>query len=61
MRNNFFQLMQQIFPPTNRPWRIVETFTTSDGIRSRVCDGTWQTQEEAMDVLSIKEERCDNT
>lgn len=36
-------------------WRIIETTFTSDGPRSRVCDGAWHSAEEAHKVLREKE------
>lgn len=37
-----------------RPFRIVETNLTIDGPRSRICDGSWATQEEAEAALKEK-------
>ncbi len=28
-------------------FKLVETYTTSDGFRSRLCDGLWRTKDEA--------------
>lgn len=39
----------------SKPWFIVETYLTSDGPRTRICDGKWATRAEAEDVLFAKE------
>lgn len=37
-----------------KPWFVIETNLTSDGPRTRICDGRWGTKEEAFaDVQSI--------
>lgn len=48
-------LLQQTSPRTSRPWRIAETLITSDGLRTRFCDGTWATEEEARKELEKDE------
>jgi hypothetical protein len=45
-------VMEQVTPPTSRPFRLVEVYMTSDGLRTRVCSGNWKTQAEA------ETERC---
>lgn len=40
-------IMEQIEPHTPRPFRLVEVFITSDGMRSRICSGCWLTVEGA--------------
>lgn len=42
-----FKLIKEVYPPTNRPYRVIETYLTSDGYRSRICNGVFETQEEA--------------
>lgn len=37
-----------------RPFRIMETNLTIDGPRSRICDGSWATQEQAEAALKEK-------
>lgn len=32
----------------HRPWFIIERVATSDGVRTRVCDGFWATKREAQ-------------
>lgn len=34
-----------------RPFRIMETFMTLDGTRTRVASGNWETSDEAMKFL----------
>jgi hypothetical protein len=41
------QIAEMISPYSAKPFFLVETNITSDGPRSRVCDGRWATQEEA--------------
>lgn len=51
MAISFFQLARQVQPETSQPWFLMETTFTSDGPRSRLCDGRWTTQEEAQTEL----------
>lgn len=44
-------LVKQLVPTTARPYRLIESFVTSDGIRSRICDGTWASEEDALKEL----------
>lgn len=48
--------MRQVAPETSRPWRIIETTWTSDGPRTRVCDGAYADEVEATSALRTKEE-----
>lgn len=34
-----------------RPFRIMETYMTLDGYRTRICDGNWETMEEATKFM----------
>lgn len=37
-------------------FRIIETYSTLNGPRSRMCDGGWKTKEEAIGVLFFMQE-----
>lgn len=39
---------------TSHPWKLIETYDTSDGLRSRLCDGCWATEAEAKKELDAK-------
>lgn len=54
--DHWFGLFKQIDPPTPRPFKIAETYTTSDGLRTRLCAGTWASEEEAREVIAKKEQ-----
>lgn len=56
-RNGELQIMLQIIPNTNRPYRLVETYISTDGPRTRVCSGSWETQEEVEKELEKREEK----
>lgn len=53
-----FQLAQLVAGPPgadlSRPWFICETVLTSDGPRTRICNGRWKTREEAHAALKDK-------
>lgn len=38
----------------SQPFFIVETTFTSDGMRDRICDGRWATEESARDAIRQK-------
>lgn len=42
---------------TTKRFFILETTVTSDGPRTRVCDGRWGTQDEAEAELKVREEK----
>jgi hypothetical protein len=48
----YYQIAQLVSGPTGReashPWFMMETNLTSDGPRTRLCDGRWKTKEEAL-------------
>lgn len=45
---NIIQVMKIVSPEgLPRPYRLVETFVTSEGMRSRICSGCWDTFGEA--------------
>ena len=41
-------IWQQTEPKTSKPFKLIELIDTSDGLRSRICDGQWSTLEEAQ-------------
>jgi hypothetical protein len=47
-------VMEQVTPPTFRPFRLIEVYMTCDGPRTRVCSGTWKTREEAETERDLK-------
>jgi hypothetical protein len=55
LKFSLLQLYKQISPETRIPFRIIETYETVDGLRSRVVDGGWKTEEEAREALKLKE------
>ena len=49
-KGNFslIQVMKMVLPEMPpKPYRLLETFVTSEGMRSRVCSGTFETFEQA--------------
>lgn len=45
---NLVQVMKLIAPEVPpKPYRLLETYLTSEGVRTRVCSGTFSTWEEA--------------
>lgn len=53
-----FALIQIMHPRSRRPFRIIETYETSDGPRTRVADGHWPTYNEAWEELEKRVKRC---
>lgn len=48
MNFNMIQIMKIVAPEgVPKPYRLVETIVTSEGMRSRVCSGCWETMREA--------------
>lgn len=43
-------IFKQLAPYAVRPFRLVETYLTADGPRSRICNGAWHTLDEAEAV-----------
>jgi hypothetical protein len=41
-------IMMQVGQLSSRPYRIIETYLTSEGPRTRVCSGAFSTQEDAQ-------------
>ncbi|MDE3796960.1 hypothetical protein I7G59_06380 [Sinorhizobium meliloti] len=47
---NLIQVMKIVSPPdVPRPYRLVETYITSEGVRTRVCSGAYANFYEADD------------
>lgn len=40
-------IVKQEFPETSRPYRLIETYLTSEGPRTRVCSGAFVTFDDA--------------
>lgn len=51
-----FGIFHQIYPATTRPYKLCETVITSDGPRTRVCDGTWKSLVDVQAELNKREE-----
>ncbi len=51
MKNNSaFIVVKQVSPEgVARPFRIIETYVTSEGYRSRICSGAFHFQTDAQD------------
>lgn len=43
-----FAIVKQEVPASSRPYRILETYMTSEGPRTRVCSGAFTTEIEAI-------------
>lgn len=43
-------IVNQEFPETPKPYRLIETYPTSEGPRTRVCSGAFGTFDEANDL-----------
>jgi hypothetical protein len=41
-------IVKQVSPESSRPYRVIETYLTSEGPRSRICSGVFTTQESAQ-------------
>lgn len=48
MTTTSLNIMKQVSPESPRPYRIIETYMTSEGPRTRVCSGAFSTQEDAQ-------------
>lgn len=42
-----FNIVKQVIPESSKPYRIIETYMTSEGPRSRICSGVFSTLEGA--------------
>lgn len=47
-----FAIFKQVTPDADRPFRIIETYLTSEGIRSRICSGAFSSLEVAQYQVS---------
>lgn len=47
MSRSTLQIYKHVSPETPRPYRVIETYITSEGHRSRICSGVFSTQEDA--------------
>lgn len=56
MRKLNLQIVKQEHPQCGRPYRLLEVYITSDGWRSRICDGTFETFELAKAEYDRKQE-----
>ncbi len=46
--NSIFMVMKQVSPDTAPPYRVIETYPTSEGMRSRIVSGAFSTQDAAQ-------------
>ncbi len=46
--NSVLQIMKQVSPEAAKPYRIIETYLTSEGMRSRICSGVYAKEEAAQ-------------
>lgn len=53
----FLQITKQIEPYAAKPYMLVETFLSCEGMRTRVCAGRWGSLEEAQAERDKKMER----
>lgn len=44
---SWLNIVKQVAPATGKPFRIIESYATSEGIRSRICSGVYATLEDA--------------
>ncbi len=47
-----FAIFKQVSPETDRPFRVTETYVTSEGMRSRICSGAFSTIDAAQSWLA---------
>ena len=47
-----FAIFKQVSPETYRPFRIIETYVTSEGMRSRICSGAFSSLDAAQSWLA---------
>jgi hypothetical protein len=55
MRWPIFAVVRQLYPSFSRPYRLLETDWTSDGPRTRVVDGTFESEDDAIRELQRRE------
>lgn len=45
-------IVRQEYPPNNpKPYRLIETYPTTEGRRTRVCSGLFSTGEDAREAM----------
>lgn len=54
-----FAIFEQVHPKSMKPFKILETTESSDGPRTRVCDGAWEYFEHARVALTAKNHKAD--
>lgn len=52
---SIFSIFRQDHPFSAKPYVIIETIVTSDGVRSRICNGRWANYDEAWEEKQKKE------
>jgi hypothetical protein len=45
---SIFAIFKQVSTETDRPFRVIETYLTSEGMRSRICSGAFHSLEIAQ-------------
>lgn len=55
-----FNIVKQVSPESPRPYRIHETYITSDGFRTRICNGAFTTLEAAQSWMEQLQEGLPN-
>lgn len=57
MKHSIFCIIQQVSPfdKVNNSYMIMETVFTSDGPRTRICNGRYLDYETAIEALRLKE------
>jgi len=55
-----FNILKQITPIVPNPYIITETTITTDGPRTRICDGRFTSEKIALEMLKSKEEYSKN-
>lgn len=50
------QLAKLVGGPVFKPWLLIETYLTSEGMRTRVCSGRWGSEEEARAEMVKRQE-----
>lgn len=49
MTRSTIAIVKQEYPETPRPYRLIETYPTMEGMRTRVCSGAFSTYDAAND------------
>lgn len=53
---SIFAVVQQVSPASKRPFRVVETIVTSDGMRTRLCNMAFFNEADAIADMKRREE-----